>query len=288
MEKKRIKALRKNIIKIVPKFPNNKDTKFNLESKHLVDLLIVYLNWASRLITQRVRKIEVEPEVIKDSRWPSLKNNFASLKEKIVNGEDLTPHLSLKAQEKGYSPSTSESSPDVDRWADKDFLLNIMGFYHFHLGEINSRGKNISKRSDELIFARVDRFVFRAIGIFDHSVFEKTDTITNEMSLERSRLWEIFDKSISQGAPIGSVVIPAMITTSGHTLQIVRLAQDYFRIINEIEDKLDDRAFVNSLYIETNIIPPKNPKLNWTFRGTDLGILDKSNNLYFVFKYGIN
>lgn len=136
MDSKRIKTLKKEIINIVPKFPNNRATKEDVESKHLTDLLIVYLSWAARLIIPRPRKVEIEHEVTSDMRWDSVKNQFSLLKEKIEKGQDLIPHLSLKAQEKGYTPATSEPGPSVDKWADKDFLLNVMGFYHFHLGEI--------------------------------------------------------------------------------------------------------------------------------------------------------
>ncbi len=288
MDSKRIRTLKREIINIVPKFPNNKATKKNLESKHLTDLLIVYLNWAARLITPRARKVEIESEVTNDDRWDLISSSFSFLREKIENGDDLTPHLSLKAQEKGYTPAASESGSATDKWADKDFLLNIMNFYHFHLGEINEGGKNISERSPDLIFARVDKFTFRAIGIFHHSVFKPTNSVTKEMSSERRRLWQIFDKYVTQGVKNGGIVIPAMITTSGHCLQIVQLAQEYFRIIKEVDSKLDDREFVKSFFEDTDIRPPKEPKLNWCFRGTDLGIFDKATNLFVVYKYGIN
>ena len=288
MDSKRIRTLKREIINTVPKFPNNKATKEDLESKHLTDLLIVYLNWAARLITPRARKVEIESEVTNDDRWDSISSSFSSLREKNENGDDLTPHLSLKAQEKGYTPAASESGSAADKWADKDFLLNIMGFYHFHLGEINKGGKNISERSPDLIFARVDKFIFRAIGIFNHSVFKPTNSVPKEMSSERRRLWQIFDKYVTQGVPTGGIVIPAMITTSGHRLQIVQLAQEYFSIIKEIDSKLDDRAFIKSFFEDADITPPKEPKLNWYFRGTDLGIFDKATSLFFVCKYGIN
>lgn len=288
MESKRIRKLRQEIINIVPKFPNNRETKEILEAKHLTGLLVVYLNWATRLITARPRRVEIEPEVTEDKRWNNLSKQFDKLKEKIINGDNLIPYLSLKAQEKGFTPAASQSNPDADKWADKDFLLNVMGFYHFHLGDIQETGKNIAKRTDEVIFAKVDRFTFRAIGIFDHTVFENVDPISKEMTSERMRLWQLFDKTIAKEAAPGSVVIPSMITTSGHTLDISQRAQEYVSIIKYIDSKLDDREFVNSLYEDTDIEPPKNPKIEWYLRGTDLGIFDRSTNLFSVFRYGVN
>jgi hypothetical protein len=287
MDTKRIRKLRKEIITTVPKFPNDRATKSELESKHLTDLLLVYLSWAARLITPRPRTIVVENEARQDNRWEMISNDFSILKNKIEKGSDLTPYLSLKAQEKGYTPASSGTEPTTDKWADKDFLLNVMGFYHLHLGE-KTEGTKISGRTDEVIFAKVDKETFHVVGIFDHSVFDKTDGITKEMSQERNRIWQIFDKYTMQGVPEGSVVIPTMITTSAHNMQIVQMAQEYVRIITEYESKLDDREYVNSLYEQSNVSPPNKPKFEWCLRGTDLGVYDKAANLYVVYRYGVN
>jgi hypothetical protein len=287
MNSKRIRKLRAEIITTIPKFPNDKATKSELESKHLTDLLIDYLNWAARLIAQRPREVIVEEEATKDSRWHSLSAAFSSLQQSVEEGIDLTPYLSLKAQEKGYTPAASGTGPDTDRWADKDFLLNVMGFYHLHLGRVRD-GAKISDRTDEVIFARVDREKFVVIGIFDHSVFEPTESPTKAMTSERERLWTIFDKYSMQGVPANSLVIPTMIMTSGHNYKVVRLAQEYTRIIREFDPKIDDRTYIESIYCDAGVVPPKNPKFEWYLRGTDIGIFDKTTNLYVLYGRGLN
>ncbi len=40
---------------------------------------------------------------------------------------------------------------------------------------IQETGKNIAERTDDVIFAKVDRFTVRAVGLFNHSVFENVD-----------------------------------------------------------------------------------------------------------------
>ncbi len=206
-ESKRVRKFRLSIVKTIPKFPNNKETKNELEAMSLSTLLIHYFNWAFRYVAIKPREVEIEPTALKDQRWGSLRGNVDVLLDKVRNGEDLTPHLSFEAHTKGYTPAASDSGPDVDRWADKDFLLNTMGYHHFHLGTV-LESEGFVTRTDEVIFARVTREKFTVVAIFDHSVFEPT---RNRMSAERKRLWSLFDEHVTRGAPIGSVVIASPI-----------------------------------------------------------------------------
>ena len=165
-----------------------------------------------RYVSIKPRKIVIEPTVTADPRGRLLKEQVKAFLDKVRAGENLTPYLSIQPHSKGYSPETSKTGPAVDRWADKDFLLNVMGFHHFHLGEKFESAGHI-ERTDDVLFARVGAHEdFTAIGIFNHSVFEPTG---DEMSDERKQLWEIFDEHAGRGVPLGSVVIPSPIATSG-------------------------------------------------------------------------
>jgi hypothetical protein len=70
----------------------------------------------------------------------------------------------------------------VDRWADKDMLLNVMGYHHFHF----DAAPHNRVRSDDVLFAHVTRETFTVIGIFDHAVFEVDPA--KPMMAERNRL----------------------------------------------------------------------------------------------------
>ena len=283
-ESKRVKKLRQDIIAAIPKFPNNRETKTKLEEMPLTTLLIHYLNWMSRYISVKPRKIVIKPAITSDCRWRNLKLQIESLLEKARKGENLTPHLSTQPHSKGYTPKSSEKRPDVDRWADKDFLLNAMGFHHFHIGtELEPNG--YIERTNDVIFAKVSREEFTAIGIFDHSVFEPTG---EDMSPERKRLWEIFDTHITREVPPGSFVISSPISTSGHPIHLVSIAQEYSSVIREIDPKLEDRKFVQDLYKGAGCEVPNKPKLEWALKFSDLGIHEKNLNHFFVLRRGFN
>jgi hypothetical protein len=283
-ESKRIKIFRGEIITALPKFPNTRATKENLEKMPLATLLIHYLNWMSRYISIKPRKTTIEPAVTADRRWKLLKEPIRSFLEKVRIGENLTPHLSIQPHSKGYSPATSEQGPDVDRWADKDFLLNAMGFHHFHLGTV-LEDKGHVNRTNDVLFARVTREEFTASGIFDHSVFGLAG---EEMSAERKRLWTIFDMHTSRGAPPGSFVIASPIATSGHPIHVVATAQEYSRIIRELDPKLDNPEFAKELYGGTNWESPLSIKLEWALNFTDLCIHEKHHSHLFLLRRGFN
>jgi len=130
-ESKRVKIFRGSIIKALPRFPNNKATKTKLEQMPLTTLLIHYLSWMCRYITIKPREVEIDKSAQDDPMWITLQPQIDALLEKVRKGEDLTPHLSLQAHSKGYTPVASEKGPNVDRWADKDSLLNAMGITTF-------------------------------------------------------------------------------------------------------------------------------------------------------------
>ncbi|MBC8465606.1 hypothetical protein H8D57_01130, partial [bacterium] len=251
-ESKREIKFHGSIIKALPKFPNNKATKTKLEQMSLTTLLIHYLSWMCRYIAIKPREVEIEKSVQDDPRWITLQPQIDALLEKVRKGKDLTPHLSLQAHRKGYTPVASEKGPDVDRWADKDFLLNAMGYHHFHLGQ-KKEPKGHVIRTDDVVFARVTREKFTVVGIFDHSVFEP---VGNKMSVERERLWSIFDEHVTRGASPGSVVISSPIATSGHPIHLVSTAQECFWIINQVNPRLDEKRFIDDLYSDAGIKVP--------------------------------
>lgn len=284
-ESKRIKNFRLSLAKQIPKFPNNKHSLQTLESKGLGDLLIDYANWAIRYVALRPRFVEIHSTATQDKRWKLLSLEINQFLSKVRNGEDLTPHLSLQPHSQGYTPAASLCGINNNRWADKDFLLNVMGFHHFHLGLEFERNGHI-ERTNNLLFAKVNRNKFEVIAIFDHSVFDKTPD--GLMSAERTRLWTIFDKLCLLGAPAGSCVVGSPITTSGHPHQIVRLAGEYAHTIHHFDLNLDQPDALIKLYEEAKIKAPVKSKLRWHLNWLDLGLLDEPSNHFFVLHYGPN
>jgi hypothetical protein len=285
IESKRIKQFRLEIAKNIPKFPNNRQTLSILEGKSLPSLLVDHINWAYRLIPQRPRKIKIEPTLTADTRWKVFAVETKKLLKRASQGENLNSHLSLRAFRNGFTPASSLISPSTDKWEDKDFLLNIMGYHHFHLShEIEKTGH--TRRTDVVLFAQVTRSEFIAIALFDHSVFEHTAGATIPMTKERERLWALYDKRNSIGREPGKAYISNLVTTSGHSYHHKRLAYDLSHIIYTIDNKLESLSTRHEIFNDLSNETVKAMKLSWQLRFLDLGLLDKTTSIFYILKYG--
>ena len=261
-EPRRIKKFRSELIKAIPRFPNDRASLQHMQQKHLTDLLIDYINWRSRYVGQRPRTVLIEAAAQSDPRWTSHAAAIAAFLAKVRSGDDLSPHLSIEPHTRGYTPAASvPNAPPLDRWSDKDFVLNVMSYHHFHLGT-KAQNRGHVNCTDDLIFAEVQRDAFNVIAIFGHDVFDPN-------SVERRRLWSVHDKVAYRGVPPGSFVVSAMIATSGHTLKVVRYAQSCAKVIRDFDPKLDDLTYMASLYPQGQQMSPK-PKFAWGFRHLDL------------------
>lgn len=278
-ESRRIKNLKKRLIKELPFFPNDRDTLSELEQQGLNSLLIHYLHWKTRIVPPRRRKVQIAPEVTSDKRWRSLRPGIDALLEKVRAGEDIYPYHSLRAHKNGYTPVQRVHDGEVDSWEDKDQILNTKGFHHFHLN-MNIQSTGLSERTDEVLFAFVSRDTFHAIAIFDHDVFGNVKS-TGTMTAEQERMWQIHEKHVTQGMEPGTVYFTNPITTSGHPVYLIRMADYYSQLICDTDSKLDDRLFINNLYDQGNLEHPTKYNFEWRIEHLDLSIFDKKTNVLF-------
>jgi len=285
IESKRVKALRLGLAKQIPKFPNDRASLQSLEGKSLGALLIDYANWAIRYVAPRPRKVIIEPAASTDSRWKVLQRDIDPFLEKVKRGEDLTPHLSLEMHTLGYTPAASAHGPNVDRWAGKDMLLNVMGYHHFH-PSMTIMPQGFASRTNEIIFAHVTREEFTVVGIIDHSVFESEPG--QPLNPERERLWQIYKERLTRNVPPGSVVVASPIATSGHSIYFTRLAMDYARLIADIDQRVEDPAYIAALTAGTAFVSPAKPKWKWHLHYLDLGLIDKTSGFFLLFRKGPN
>jgi hypothetical protein len=142
-------------------------------------------------------------------------------------------------------------------------------------------------RSDEVIFAYVMRDTFTAVGIFNHTVFEAT-TFTSNITKERERLFKIFDERSGRDLPPGSVYVPTMITTSGHSLYFTQYAIRCTRTIQLIDPQLDRPDYIRGIYEQTRVKMPTKPKFEWALNNLDFGLWESAERNFFWMIRGPN
>jgi len=285
VESKRIGIFQQELIKEIPRFPNNNVSLQAMKSKPLSDLLIAYIGWRLRCVAQRPRKVTGQSSVRNDPRAVALKPNIEAFIRAVEVGGDLTPYLSL-GHKRGYTPEADPATGGTNTWADKDFLLNVMGLHHFHLG-LTMETAGHATRTSEVLFASVTRDKFDILGLFDHAVFGDDNGI---MTPERTKLWRAYEAREKAGTLPGQLIFGGYgnlgISTSSQPSAVTIAAIRHVKFIQEIDPKLDDPDFVKTLYVTAAV--PQKPMLKWAYRHLDFGLLDKSAGFFGILEKGPN
>ena len=287
VQSNRIRKFRNDLVKAIPRIPNNRESLSALRSKHLTELLIIYMCW-------RLRNVAIRPRIVKglsaledDPRADRLKVNITAFTRAVKAGADLGPFLSREARGRGYVMAADPALTSSTTWTDKDFLLNVMGLHHFHVG-LRVEPSGIKERTDEVIFAYVTRDAVEVLGLFDHSVFDFTNE--DPMTPERERLWAVRDAFRAREASPGAVYLDGYggmgITTAGTPTMITMRATQQGSLIRDIDPRLDDFEYVKTLFAGHDI--PRKVKLEWHYQDMDFGVLSKSSGHFRVLMRGPN
>ncbi|WP_194439167.1 hypothetical protein [Vibrio fluminensis] len=267
MEPKEVRTIKRLLIKELPFYPNDKATLELLQEMSINDVIFHYLHWQSRHIPSRSRKVILAPELTSDRRWKAHKQQIEDLLGLVRSGASVTPFLSERAHNNGYTPFKDTNSKD------KDLILNSKGFHHLHLS-MDDADSGLAKRTDVVLFAFVTRSEFYAIALFDHGIFDNL----NHKTSEHNRLEQLAGKYYC--AP------KTFRTVSGHGVYLRHLSDIYAQCILEYTPKINERVYVNRLYSDGSLALPNKFKLEWRIVGLDLELLDKKTGKRFLFRQG--
>lgn len=121
------------------------------------DVALLFFNALFRRIPQKPRKIWKSREL---QCPPQLQNGLNWLEQKVVNGDDLNPHLSRKITALNYD----------------DALLNDWHIFHFHLGT-TLMANGLVQGTDPVLFARVTDGDFFEICTASHGTWADTNLV---------------------------------------------------------------------------------------------------------------
>ena len=287
IDSKRIRKFRNDLVRVIPRIPNDRHSLKALHSKSLTTLLLIYMCWRMRNVAIRPRTVTGLSALENDHRANTLKANIDRFVKLVEAGGDLGPHLSRKAHVHGYVMASDPDLVDVATWNDKDFVLNAMGLHHFHLGrQVQTSG--LTERTNEVLFAFVTRDTLEILGLFDHSAFDSVDDGT--MTPEQERLWSVRDSFIQAGTEAGAIFLDGYgglgITTAGTPVVITIKSSRQAAIIRDIDPKLDDLEYVRTLFAGYPV--PTQINFEWHYQDMDFGLLNKTSGHFIVFMRGPN
>jgi len=203
----RIQAFRNDVIKILPRAPNDRHSLESLQALPTHRLILAFVTWRVRLIRAKPRVVRIWSGGVTPLQFQLAKPKLRPLLEKAAAGRDLTPHVSDLVHKKGIILPGARPS---DRRQDIDMVLTREGLHHFHVGVTGSG--NPKGRSGSLVFAEVLENEFRIVALSNHSVFDVK-------SAERRRFFGISQAYMAKDVPPGQGFIGNPVMSSGHSLR---------------------------------------------------------------------
>lgn len=129
----RVLAFREEMIRLMARVPNDGASRDLLRSMPTRSLIGAFLTRRMRLVPAKPRTPGFWSGGVLPAQLRRARQELEPFFQKVMAGEDLTPHLSDLVNRKGVVlPGASRT----DRRADIDMVLTREGLHHFHIGAV--------------------------------------------------------------------------------------------------------------------------------------------------------
>jgi hypothetical protein len=133
------------------------------------EIVRIYMNVKSKLITQVPRNVEKSGKIQRASYSEAIMKSLSEIERKFLKGEDVNPHQSTKIFRDGTYP---------------DPLLRDWRICHLHLStELDQRDKRFMRRSRDVLFVTISGDTVHFVDVRPHgpsgekNVFEQKDLL---------------------------------------------------------------------------------------------------------------
>lgn len=288
-------SARQWVLRNLPVNPNDADTIAHLSSLDASELLALFHNWMSRLISPRPRRVFKSSAFTQNTVANARTVEIAQIISDIENGRDLTKYLSRDVK-------IGAQDPGQKRRRDLDLMLNQWGVHHLHIST-TIEADGFVKRDGPVIFAifRPDKAYL--IDVMNHGdwtpdhVLEvlvdewpdvgliheikgveglsHTVTENDRKVLRRKHVNAAFEYK-------GKVYMPdGMLSAAGTTYDAVREAD---RVVIELE-RFEERAnsdpkWLRRLFQASGVQYPDNPKFEFEIREDGVGLFEATSGTW--------
>ena len=145
-------SVRPFVLKMLPYDRSDAATVEALEAKSVPELLVIYLNWRTRLIPVQPRAVFISDAFKKNPVYQSAFPEIEKLLDDVRNGANLAPRLSRQIEIGFCLPKRGKSKPlSVSNRPDLDLLLNDWNIHHLHISsEVEPDG--FVRRGNYIVF----------------------------------------------------------------------------------------------------------------------------------------
>jgi hypothetical protein len=283
--------IRAEVRRYLPKFGARRE---QLLANSPDQLLMIYMNWRSRLIHPHPRAVHISSEISarrksNDPLFAQFHKEIDELINMIETGKDLTDLLSSRLEQKPY-----ELEPDFEKLKDEkhiDLLLNEQGIHHLHLPGLQSRENtpilfcifelesafllDIARHDDW----STDRLARISYGNWGQRHFAETKIdrlcVNSGTSIELEDWQRVNVRNAGVNTPIqiekGLFVFPRMgggLTANGFSGSIVTRCNAIWNSLILFEIRRRRPAFVEYFRQRTGKALPENPEFHFHFIDT--------------------
>lgn len=289
----RIADLVKRLVGAIPCKPDSSEVRRILAQKDLRDLMLVYVNYASRFVTPRPRRVAALPGWDTTPAYRAHRDAIRMVIMEILAGADLTPRLSDRVHVSGYAHPERTAKGRLRRWEDKDFALNAYGVHHLHLGPTRPDSSPVDRTRD-LLYVRFDRGIAILAGVADHNAFDDGTVrrwaagLEVEMGRQLRGVSLDVDGSGTEStrhqlarmgvmtleAHDGHVVAPVAMNMSGHRSEHVRHVDRIVAAVRHFEPIIDTPDFRRAFFADAKHPAPPDPMYRWEPLYTELRLIE--------------
>ena len=152
-----IKNLKEFLVKEIPFYPNNGESKTFLLKIDIGTLINIHDSWQERTITPIPRKIIIPEHIKQDPLYNNNESKINKLTKMIENGLDISDYQSRKVKENTFDVDDFKKTRSFINYRDK--MMICEGVYHLHL-------KPYPDRTNEVILAQINDDSFYVMGCF--------------------------------------------------------------------------------------------------------------------------
>lgn len=265
----RIQSFRDDIIKMLPRVPNDRYSLATLQGMPTHALIAAFITWRMRFIPAKPRTVKIWQGGVTPMQFRIAAPKLRQLLSKVEAGKDLTPHLSEQVKTKGVVLDGKRAKYGRQ---DIDMVLTREGLHHFHVGILGAG--NPKGRSGSLVFAEVLDKEFRIVAIADHRVFQRG-------SPEQQRFFRICHAYMAKDVPPGQGFMANPVMSSGHSMLVILFADKCDDEIKRLDPLLEDADFIDTLYQGQAVVRPEKPSLAWHFEDLMFGLLETQTRVFF-------